>query len=273
MDNWYNRTAIFQWNANGLQMRCGDFRQFISKYNFPILAITEARVDGNFRLSNYMIYMSTRPLGKSRAMLCVRKDLPSVLLHKSSSDIPEYVICKVQIGKISVIIASIYMQPVTPVSEHEATSIFRKLQAPYVLCGDFNAHNALWGSDHCDVRGRTLETVIEKFDAVVLNDGSPTYLRGVTYCSCLDLTICSSDLSTESEWSIDVESGAKCVRLRMITKSAPRDVTLNVRIAVVVTLLPTPVVLGVELRQHSASTRFYMDECLRVESLHQIQTQ
>lgn len=78
-------------------------------------------------------------------MLCVRTDLPSVLLHATSCNAPEYVVCKVQIGNISLTIASIYIEPLTSVADREVLSILRSLSAPYILCGDFNAHNVLLG--------------------------------------------------------------------------------------------------------------------------------
>lgn len=49
MNKSYETTAIFQWNANGLRSKSGDFRHFIAQYQFPILALSEARVNDDFR--------------------------------------------------------------------------------------------------------------------------------------------------------------------------------------------------------------------------------
>ncbi|KAL5020696.1 hypothetical protein ScPMuIL_002221, partial [Solemya velum] len=46
-----------------------------------------------------------------------------------------------------------------------------KLSSPVVLCGDFNAHNPLWGSERLDAKGRVIDSLLEKTDLVLLNDG------------------------------------------------------------------------------------------------------
>lgn len=55
MSDIYSHTGIFQWNTNGLRKKSGDFRQFVAQYNIPILALSEARVDDDNRLSNYVL--------------------------------------------------------------------------------------------------------------------------------------------------------------------------------------------------------------------------
>lgn len=121
-----------------------------------------------------------------------------MLLDATLSNTPEYVVCKVYIRNINLAIASLYTQPLTPLADREIRAIFRSLSVPYILCGSFNARNLLRGSDHSDARGRTLEDAIDKFDSGILNDESPTFQRGSTYCSCLYLTICSQDHTVHS---------------------------------------------------------------------------
>lgn len=204
MNKSYETTAIFQWNANGLRSKSGDFRHFIAQYQFPILALSEARVNDDFRLSNYVTYKSQRLNGLSRAMLCVRKDLPSSLVASSDDcDAPEYVTCKVLFGRVSVCLSSVYIEPGASVS---FSSVLKTLSEPYIVCGDFNAHNTIWGSDHTDARGRSIENIMDKFDITLLNDGSPTFLRGHDYSSCLDLTMCSREFAPGITWRTDTET-------------------------------------------------------------------
>ena len=49
-----------------------------------------------------------------------------------------------------------------------------QLPIPYILIGDFNAKNPLWGSSLCDRWSAVIEQLIEDNDAVLLNDGSKT---------------------------------------------------------------------------------------------------
>lgn len=161
MTDVYKRTSIFQWNANGLRTKSGDFRQFVAQFCFPILAISEARVDSSFRLANYVLYKSTRPGGPSRCLLGIRKDLVSTLLFSSTSDVPEYVACQVRVGRMTLTVVSIYIEPQISMTSAEFNSFFKRLTAPYVMCGDFNAHHTLWGSSHCDQRGNLIENIID----------------------------------------------------------------------------------------------------------------
>lgn len=114
MNSRFTGVSIFQWNANGLKGKLGDFRRLVLEQKFPILAISEGRLNANFRLSNYVIYSSSRPHNKpSRAILCVRKDITCCLVEASSGDLPEYVACKVQFGSLIFNVVSVYAEPKT----------------------------------------------------------------------------------------------------------------------------------------------------------------
>lgn len=206
MNNCYQNVAIFQWNANSLRSKWADFRKLVAQFSFPVLCITEAGVDNVFRLANYVVYTSSRSSGLSRAMICVRRDLPSALLSATASDIPEYVACEVRFGRVNITIVSVYLQPSTNISFSTLTGLFQKYTKNVIFCGDFNAHHVMWGSAYCDRRGNELEKAIQKSGLCLLNDGSVTFLRGFNYSSCLDLTLCSNDIACGAPWRTDIET-------------------------------------------------------------------
>lgn len=41
-----------------------------------------------------------------------------------------------------------------------------------IWCGDFNAHNSVWGSDHTDSNGVIIEELMDSRRWVCLNDGN-----------------------------------------------------------------------------------------------------
>lgn len=51
-----------------------------------------------------------------------------------------------------------------------AGSVYRK----EIWCGDFNAHNSLWGSNHTDSNGNIVEELMEERVLICLNDGQGT---------------------------------------------------------------------------------------------------
>lgn len=163
-------------------------------------------MNDDFRLSNYVIYKSSRRSGPSRVHLCVRKDLPSHQVHSSDSDFPEFVACKVSFGEQCITVINFYLQPSSRISVEELTNIFNISNSYTFVCGDFNAHNIIWGSDRCDARGNVVECAADKCNLTILNDGSPTFLRGHNYSSCIDVTMCSQDLVNGVGWTTDVET-------------------------------------------------------------------
>ena len=72
----------------------------------------------------------------------------------------------------------------------------------FILLGDFNGHNVLWGSEDNDPRGDLIEDVITQNDICLMNDKSNTFLdSGKGTFSALDLSICHPSLLTY-EWSV-----------------------------------------------------------------------
>ena len=79
-----------------------------------------------------------------------------------------------------------------------------QLPTPYILMGDFNAKNPLWGSALCDRWGTIIEQFIDNSDIVLLNDGSMTrYDVYHNTSSAIDLTLCSTSLALDYQWSVD----------------------------------------------------------------------
>ena len=79
-----------------------------------------------------------------------------------------------------------------------------QLPSPFILMGDFNARHTLWGESRCDRWGLLIEELIDQNDIVLLNDSSPTR-HDIFHNtdSAIDLTICSSSLRLDYQWSVD----------------------------------------------------------------------
>ena len=79
-----------------------------------------------------------------------------------------------------------------------------QLPSPFLLLGDFNAHNTLWGGDILDSEGMVIEDIINNNNVVLLNDGTMTYhnLYFNSY-SVIDLSISSSDIALDFNWSVN----------------------------------------------------------------------
>lgn len=72
-----------------------------------------------------------------------------------------------------------------------------------VWCGDFNAHNTLWGSERIDNNGEVIAELLDEGNLVCFNDGSKTRVDVVTGReSVLDLTMVSNRLTTICDWRV-----------------------------------------------------------------------
>ena len=107
-------------------------------------------------------------------------------------------------------------QPITLVNLYDASKdtkynhyqeLFSQLKGNFIVCGDFNAHHRLWGSKENDTKGSELYEFISNNNVVVLNDGSGTRQNPTNLeLSCIDISICSSNLAHQIAWSVDHSS-------------------------------------------------------------------
>ncbi|KAM7298788.1 hypothetical protein ISCGN_019357 [Ixodes scapularis] len=66
-------------------------------------------------------------------------------------------------------ICSLYIPPSSSLTLTDLERLADQLPEPYVLLGDFNAHNPLWGSQRVDSRGSVIERFLSRRAASLLN--------------------------------------------------------------------------------------------------------
>ena len=107
-----------------------------------------------------------------------------VVLFDLHTDL-QAVAARISFGK-TVTVCNIYLPPSVPVRGADLYHLFEQLPRPFVVVGDLNGHNPLWGSDHCDSRGRLFEEVFNDLNLCILNDGSPTYCHPASGSKSVD---------------------------------------------------------------------------------------
>ena len=81
--------------------------------------------------------------------------------------------------------------------------LVRQLPTPYMLLGDFNSHNPLWGGNTLDGKGQRVEQFMDNNSLCFLNDGSYTYLHpGYGTYTAIDLTITQPNLLLDFSWRV-----------------------------------------------------------------------
>uniref|UniRef100_L7M0K7 Putative tick transposon n=1 Tax=Rhipicephalus pulchellus TaxID=72859 RepID=L7M0K7_RHIPC len=159
-----------------------------------------------FRLSGYEQFTSQTSGNPSKVLLFVRCDLTyshnQIPMHSSNENVS--ITLKLKRRTISVIGG--YISPSGRFDAGYLKLVIDSSQGPHIIVGDFNAHHHLWGSSVISTRGRQLLDFTSNNGLHILNDGSPTYFRGTTYSSCLDLAISSRCLSSSAAWCADIET-------------------------------------------------------------------
>ena len=134
------------------------------------------------------------------ALLLVHSTLPQRQI-KLKTDL-QAVAVSVTLEK-EITFCSVYILPSYLLRSEQLTSLLQQLPSPYMLVGDFNGHNVLWGCNDNDPRGELIEDFITKNDICLMNDKSYTYLdSGKGTFSSLDLSLCHPSLYLDYDWSV-----------------------------------------------------------------------
>ena len=146
--------------------------------------------------------------------VCSRKDTVdgfhahggvAILVHDSihSQEIALPVVAiKVTMTHLSFIVCSLYLPPGQPVSATDVFDLFSELPTPFIIVGDFIAHNSLWGSSLTCQRVALLEQLLLANNLILLNTGEPTYICMTTgSTSSIDLALCSQSIAPHLDWT------------------------------------------------------------------------
>ena len=153
---------------------------------------------------NYEIFNCPAPTGlraHGGASIIVSKSLRHTFVNLNSS--LQAVAVRVLFDKY-ITICSLYLPPDLELNLIELQNLITQLPSPFLILGDFNAHNTMWGGTTLDVKGEIIEDLVNSNPISILNDGSFTYhnIYNNSY-SAIDLSICSSSIYLDFEWSVD----------------------------------------------------------------------
>ena len=199
------KTKIVHWNCRALKPNYNEILLLLSLLKPSVFCLQETflKQEDNinfkgFNLYNYIYTAGQKPSGGS-----------SILVHSSypqreiklSTDL-QAVAVSVSLEK-EITICSLYIPPNFTLHSQHLNSLLEQLPSPYLLVGDFNGHNMLWGCSKNNVRGEIIENFIEANDLCLMNDKSHTYLHPATGTfSSLDLSLCHPSLILDFDWYV-----------------------------------------------------------------------
>ena len=196
---------IIQWNCRGLKPNYNEVSLLISEYNPSVFCFQETflKPDDNISLRGFIVYNYVhtdclRPSGG--ASIFVKSSFPQRKIDLQT---------ELQATAVSVTldreitICSVYIPPSFSLNSQHLDNLLQQLPSPYILLGDFNGHNILWGGQNNDSRGELIENFITKNDICIMNDKSYTYHSPSTKSfTSIDLSLCHPSLFPDYNWSV-----------------------------------------------------------------------
>ena len=196
---------IIQWNCQGLKPNYNEVSLLISEYNPSVFCFQETflKPDDNISLRGFNIYNYVhtdclRPSGG--ASIFVKSPFPQRKIDLQT---------ELQATAVSVTldreitICSVYIPPSFSLNSQHLDNLLQQLPSPYILLGDFNGHNILWGGPNNDSIGELIENFITKNDICIMNDKSYTYHSPSTKSfTSIDLSLCHPSLFLDYNWSV-----------------------------------------------------------------------
>jgi len=197
---------ILQWNCRSIYKKLPEFEHYLT--HLPvlpnILCLQETHLTSRYypNIPNYVMIRkdSPRALGKGGGIcICVRNTLSF-----SEIRIPVISSCLEVMGITlnDYAIVNVYNPPryIMTILDMGFLSRFRRI----ILLGDFNSHHKMWGGRSINPSGRSLVSLIETDDYVVLDTSVPTHftLVGAYLWNILDLTVVSSSIASHCSVSI-----------------------------------------------------------------------
>lgn len=199
---------VLQWNARSLLANGQEFKQFIEeqdvKPNIICVQETWLKPSLDFVLYGYVAVRKDRDMVGGGVATFVQQGINYRILEMNED--VEVVLVDIWIDKTRLRIINFY-NPCKVIVRKALESLCEVGHGNILFCGDFNAHNTLWGGTKTDVNGITVEEVMDDFNLSCLNDGSSTrYDAAHGTESAIDLTFTSGPIAGVSRWEVSDHS-------------------------------------------------------------------
>ncbi len=196
---------VLQWNARSLCANGQEFKGYISqmKEKPDVICIQESWLNSrlDFVLKGYVSVRRDRDDGKGGGCVTfIKEGMPYRVVEKGVT--MEYIVVEIWSGMKNYVIINFY-NPCKRLAQNNMEEIKGLSGERVIWCGDFNAHNTLWGGLLTDANGVIVEEMIERKNLVCINDGSYTRLDVNTGReSAIDLTFVSNSLGGIINWEV-----------------------------------------------------------------------
>lgn len=198
-----------QWNARSLLANGQELKKIVSDLeNKPdIICVQESwlKPQFNFVLQEYVVIRKDRKLGNGGGVATFIKQCVGYRNVEVNGD-QEVIVTEVWQGSNSIKVINFY-NPCKKLNKEVLENIRGTTNQKVIWCGDFKAHNTLWGSIKTDYNGLIVEEMLDWGRLVCINNGCFKRIDVTHGCkSVLDITLVSEKLARKCEWKVSKQS-------------------------------------------------------------------
>lgn len=194
--------CILQWNSQSVSNKKADLIFLLNKYKPVVFAISETwlKPGSRFRVPGYACFRDDRNDGYAGCALLISKSFTFSTIPLPNHDQGINIVA-VKVANTTFV--SVYIPHPNQNLLLEFNSIMSNIIGPYIILGDFNCKNTLWGSPSDDTNSFTLLDIIDSLNICIMNDGSATRrVSPLQQPSALDLTLVSVNLASCMSWKV-----------------------------------------------------------------------
>lgn len=161
-----------------------EFELFLKEYKPQIVLISETHLSSKHRVNfnGYKMYREDRVNGSGGGTaICICDDIDCEFIPKPK-DIESLESCSVKVNlenNRQIVFSAIYRRPIIKIKCDDLSRLLKiNKESDFMIAGDFNAHNPLWGSDKVCTNGRLINEWFDEnkntFKAIIKSPKNPT---------------------------------------------------------------------------------------------------
>lgn len=199
--------TILNWNIRGINVNRNELEVLCNHFSPTFITLQETKLTNDTTFKNYKIFnkiknCNSTNIASGGVMILADRNIHTELFDL---DTTLQAIAIQTYYPTNFVICNIYLDHGLRVTQiHDKLDhLIRQLGPNFVLTGDFNAHNTIWGSHKTDGRGRTIENLIDEHSLTVKNENLPTHLASTNNrLTAIDVTLCTQELTDKFEWTV-----------------------------------------------------------------------
>ncbi|ESO07117.1 hypothetical protein HELRODRAFT_170417 [Helobdella robusta] len=180
----------------------------ISKYNPQIICLQETKVtdDKQINLKNFKAYhksaIPTKTNPSAGTSIYIHHDITQSPVKIKTNN--HFIATRITIHNKFITKCNGYIKPNSLIKSQELKHLIKQIPKPFILLGDFNAHNKIWECSTSNAQGIHLEKTIIESDLCLIKPTKATmYHDHTNTSSTIDLAMTTPAIFQDIEWDAE----------------------------------------------------------------------